>query len=139
LWPLASSGNGPDIVESSSSEEFGILSWPRGIHSANGCERPPTRLRSKFTSIYNVGGAEIDSRLTRGVSTLQYADDIVIYASENILQRVQKSLQESLNSVDVLLYFLGLSIRGHMRLLVSPWVEYACRLRRSLSIPVCCV
>jgi hypothetical protein len=49
VWPSASSGDCPDIVESSSSEEFGILSWPRAIQSACGCERPSTRLRSKST------------------------------------------------------------------------------------------
>jgi hypothetical protein len=39
----------------------------------------------------------------------QYPDDIVIYASGNILQRVRElPLQESLNSVDVFLSDLGL-------------------------------
>jgi hypothetical protein len=56
MWLSATSGNGLDIVESSSSEEFGILSWPRGIHSACECERSHKRLRSK-PILYNVGGA----------------------------------------------------------------------------------
>jgi hypothetical protein len=64
VWPSAFSGNNPDIVESTSSEEFGIL------------------LGSILSPLlYNVDGAGIYSRLTRGVSILQYADDIVIYAS----------------------------------------------------------
>jgi hypothetical protein len=31
--------------------------------------------------LYNAGGAGIDSRMTRGVSILQYTDNFVIYAS----------------------------------------------------------
>jgi retron-type reverse transcriptase len=57
--------------------------------------------------LYNIGGTEIDSRLTRGVLILQYADDIVIYASGNIFQRILKLLQGSLNSVDVFFVQFG--------------------------------
>jgi hypothetical protein len=32
--------------------------------------------------LYNVGGLGIDAQMVRGVSLLQYADDLVIYASE---------------------------------------------------------
>jgi hypothetical protein len=51
---------------------------------------------------YNLGRAEIDFRMTREVLKLQYADDIVIFASGAMLQRVQELLQESLNLVDIL-------------------------------------
>jgi hypothetical protein len=60
----------------------------------------------KLPLFYNVSGGEIGSRLTRGLLILQYADDIVIYASGAI----RESLQESMNSVDVILSDLGLSI-----------------------------
>jgi hypothetical protein len=50
---------------------------------------------------YKLGGAEIDFRMTREVLKLQYADDIVIFASGAMLQRVQELLQESLNLVDI--------------------------------------
>jgi hypothetical protein len=84
MWPSASSGDGPDIVESSSLESFSLL--------------------------YNVGGAGIDWRLTSGISVLQYTDNFVIYASGNVLQRVRESLQQSLDLVDIFMSDLGLSI-----------------------------
>jgi hypothetical protein len=36
--------------------------------------------------LYNVGGSGIDAQMVRGVSLLQYADDLVIYASGFIVQ-----------------------------------------------------
>jgi hypothetical protein len=48
--------------------------------------------------LYNVG---IDAQMVRGVSLLQYADDLVIYASGFIVQRIRESLQKSLDAVSV--------------------------------------
>jgi Reverse transcriptase (RNA-dependent DNA polymerase) len=60
--------------------------------------------------LYNVGGSGIDVQMVRGVSLLQYADDLVIYASGFIVQRIHESLQKSLDAVSVFLSDLGLSI-----------------------------
>jgi type I site-specific restriction-modification system R (restriction) subunit len=43
LRTSAHSGNNLDIMESSSSEKFDILSQSSGIQSASGCEKSPTR------------------------------------------------------------------------------------------------
>jgi hypothetical protein len=48
--------------------------------------------------------------MVRGVSLLQYADDLVIYASGFIVQRIHESLQKSFDAVSVFLSDLGLSI-----------------------------
>jgi hypothetical protein len=58
----------------------------------------------------NVGGSGIDAQMVREVSLLQYADDLVIYASGFIVQRVRESLLKSLDAVGVFLSDLGLSI-----------------------------
>jgi hypothetical protein len=42
--------------------------------------------------LYNVGGSLIDAQMLRGVSLLQYADDLVIYGSGFIVQRIRESL-----------------------------------------------
>jgi hypothetical protein len=51
--------------------------------------------------LYNVGGSGIDAQIVRGVSLLQYADDLVIYASGFIVQRICESLQKSFDGVSV--------------------------------------
>jgi hypothetical protein len=57
---------------------------------------------------YNVGGSGIDAQMVRRVSLLQYADDLVIYASEFIVQQIRASLQNSLDAVSVFLSDLDL-------------------------------
>jgi hypothetical protein len=51
--------------------------------------------------LYNVGGSGIDAQLVIGVSLLQYADDLVIYASRLIVQRIREYLQKSLDAISV--------------------------------------
>jgi hypothetical protein len=58
--------------------------------------------------LYNVGGSGIDAQMVRGVSLLQYADDLVKYASVFIVQRIRESLQKSLDAVSVFLSDLGI-------------------------------
>jgi hypothetical protein len=70
VGPLASSGKGADIVESSSSEEFGILSWPT-------C---PFQFHVYTMSVTTDQGS-VENSSTQTIY-------IVIYASGNILQRV---------------------------------------------------
>jgi hypothetical protein len=48
--------------------------------------------------LYIVGGSGIDAQMMRGVSLLQYADDLVIYASGLIVQLIRESLQKSLDA-----------------------------------------
>jgi hypothetical protein len=51
--------------------------------------------------LYNVCGSEIEAQMVRGVSLLQYADDLVIYASGFIVQQTRESMQKSLGAVSV--------------------------------------
>jgi hypothetical protein len=53
---------------------------------------------------YNVGGSAVDAQKVRGVSLLQYADYLVIYASGFIVQRIYESLQKSLDAVSAFFY-----------------------------------
>jgi hypothetical protein len=57
--------------------------------------------------LYNVGGSGIDAQMVRGMSLLQYADDLVIYASGFIVQRIRESLQKSLDAVSVFFIRFG--------------------------------
>jgi hypothetical protein len=82
VWPSASSGDGPDIVESSSSKNLVFYHGRKAYTRRVGVKGlPQGSVLSPL--LYNVGGAGIDSRLTRGVY------DIVLYASGNILQSLK--------------------------------------------------
>jgi hypothetical protein len=59
-------------------------------------------LYSVYKSVLdNVGGSGIVAKMVRKVSLLQYVDDLVIYASGFIVQRIRESLQKSLDAVSV--------------------------------------
>jgi hypothetical protein len=65
--------------------------------------------------LFIVGGPGIDVQMVRGVSLLQYADDLVIYASRFIVQRIRESLQKSLDAVSVFFIRCGILDVGFSR------------------------